>query len=75
MSVTLIDARYYGHAMKRARRELKLDSVHAAKLLKISHQEYKKFERGRTVIPENIYVRLIHAGFSLLAFKRRQTNK
>ena len=42
MSVTLIDAKYYGHAMKRARRELKLDSVHAAKLLKISHQEYKK---------------------------------
>ena len=71
MTVVLVDARYYGDIMRQARKWLKIDSDTAAKILKIGRKEYRKYERGRAVIPRDVYMRLMQSAFSLLSFRRR----
>lgn len=71
MTVVLVDARYYGDIMRQARKWLKIDSDTAAKILKIDRKEYRKYERGRAVMPRDVYMRLMQSAFSLLSFRRR----
>ncbi len=68
--MTLIDARYYGEYMRRARQKLKIDTVQAANLLKMTHKDFVMCERGRAVFPSEIIQRLMFAGFSLMAYKK-----
>ena len=67
----IIYTAYYGDIMRRARKWLKIDSDTAAKILKIGRKEYRKYERGRAVMPRDVYMRLMQSAFSLLSFRRR----
>ena len=64
--VVLIDAKYYGAMLRRARRQQKIRSQDAAKILRVSVRQMHSYERGQEQIPEHIVMRLFYRGFCLL---------
>ncbi len=70
--MTLIDARYYGNAMRLARKFLRITTPEAASLLRMPKEQYKRCEIGKEVFPEEVMRRLMNAAFSLLAYKSRK---
>ncbi len=68
--MVLVDAKYYGHVLKTARRRLRLRTIEMAKMLKLSAVDLRRYERGVDVIPENVILRLIQAGMSLISLKK-----
>ncbi len=67
----LVDAKYYGHIMKTARRQLRLRTTEVAKMLKISVNDLRRYESGKAVFPESVMMRIMQAGMSLIAFKKQ----
>lgn len=70
--MTLIDARYYGNAMRLAQKFLRITTPEAASLLRMPKEQYKRCEIGKEVFPEEVTRRLMNAAFSLLAYKSRK---
>ncbi len=70
--MVLVDAKYYGNAMRLARKFLRITTPEAASLLRMSKEQYKRCEIGKDVFPEDVMRRLMNAAFSLLAYKSRK---
>lgn len=64
--VVLIDAKYYGAILRRARRNKRINTADAAKIFRISTKEYRRYERGVDPIPEHVLMCLFHRGFCML---------
>lgn len=72
MTMLLIDCRHFGRMLKYARSGNKMSREDCAKLLKISKQELRQFERGVNIINESVMSRLMLYGLMLL--KARHTS-
>ncbi len=64
--VVLIDTKYYGAILHRARQEQNVKRRDAAKIFRISLKELRRYERGLDPIPEHILMCLFHRGFCML---------
>ena len=63
--VVLVDTKYYGAMLRRARQQQNIKRRDAAKIFKISLRELSKYERGQAPVPEEIFMRLLYRGFCL----------
>ena len=63
--VVLVDTKYYGAMLRRARQQQNIKRRDAAKIFKISLRELSKYERGQLPIPDEIMMRLLYRGFCL----------
>ena len=70
--MTLLDARYYGNAMRLARKFLRITTPEAASLLRMPKEQYKRCEIGNEVFPEEVTRRLMNAAITVLAYKSRK---
>lgn len=75
MTVILIDARYFGTQLRRARRSARLSRFEFAQMLKISRYDLDKYESGRLVIPESILYRLMSYGIMMLKARNFDNRK
>ena len=71
MSIVLVDSRYFGQYLARARKTVKLRRADAAKMLNISHSELIKIENGKMLMPDRIVEKLMTNGLTLLLSRRR----
>ena len=60
--VVLVDTKYYGAMLRRARQQQNIKRRDAARIFKIS---LSKYERGQLPIPDEIMMRLLYRGFCL----------
>lgn len=72
MSVILVDARYLGHYLKRARRTLNLTRYECGKILNTSHSEIMKLENGKILISERLLEKIMVNGLTMIMSKRRK---
>ncbi len=68
--VTLVDSKYFGRAMRNARRHNCLGADDVAKMFSISVRQLHKYEQGKEVIPDNILQSIFYHGFCLLRCRR-----
>ncbi len=68
--VTLVDSKYFGRALRNARRHNCLSADVVAKMFGISARELHKYEQGKEVIPDNILQSIFYHGFCLLRCRR-----
>ena len=68
--VVLVDAKYYGNMLRFARKHQGIKTNDAAKMLKISVKQLRRYERGLELIPESMLMALFHRGFCLLRCQR-----
>ncbi|MDE6250790.1 MAG: helix-turn-helix domain-containing protein [Alphaproteobacteria bacterium] len=73
MTVVLVDAKYFGAAIRRGRRNACIGRRDLGVILRITHRELAKYENGRAVIPDDILARIITNGIVLL--KTRKFNQ
>ena len=71
MSIVLVDSKYFGQYLGRARKTVNLRRVDAAKILNISHSELIKIENGKMLMPDRIVEKLMTNGLTLILSRRR----
>lgn len=59
----LVDAKYFGHTMRSARRALHLKKDHVAKILNITCSQYSDYERGKQLMPDVILQKILTHSF------------
>ena len=64
--VVLVDAKYFGNLLKYTRKHQNIKTHEAAKMFHISVKQWRRYERGVELIPENVLMSLFHRGFCLL---------
>ena len=69
--VVLVDAKYFGSLLRRARRENSINTQDAAKMFGIPRRQLIHFEHGTEVIPENMLSSLFYYGFCLKRCKKQ----
>ena len=77
MTTLLIDARYYGNILRTARNHENICARHAAYLLKISHSDILKYEKGVILLDDGILHRIFISALRHLYEQdlRRQQDK
>ena len=73
--VVLVDARYYGERLRQARNSLRMSTMYAAHILKISHAQLLRYERGREVFPEQMIHSMLCHSLSTLRVKHELHKK
>ena len=68
--VVLVDAKYFGAILRRARRENNMNTKDAAKIFGIRRRELVQCEHGTKPIPESILMSLFYHGFCLKRCKK-----
>lgn len=63
--VVLVDAKYYGAMLRRARQQQNIKRRDAAKIFRVSLREFGRYERGQVPIPEDVLMRLFYRGFCM----------
>ena len=71
MSIVLVDSRYFGQCLARARKTVNLRRADATKMLNISHSELIKIENGKMLMPERIVEKIMTNGLTLILSRRR----
>ncbi len=69
--MTLIDAKYYGTALRAAQKRNCLSNEKAAAILKIRKSEWRCYTRGTTTIPTDLLIFILEYGLAMIEFKRR----
>ena len=72
MSIVLVDSRYFGQYLARARKTVNLRRMDAAKILNISHSELIKIENGKMLMPDRIVEKLMTNGMAMILCKWRR---
>ena len=72
MSVVLVDSKYFGCQITRARKTLKIKRTECSRLLNIPHNELIKIENGKILIPERIIEKIVTNGMAMILCKRRK---
>jgi len=72
MSVLLVDAKYFGHYFKCARKKLGIKRTDCAKIFGITNRQVLNIENGKLLIPERIIEKIITNGFAIILCKRRK---
>lgn len=75
MTVTLVDTRYYGKMLRKARKSMHMRTINVAKMLKLSRCEYAKCEQGKMIIPESQLQRLFAYAFMAMQTRAYITQK
>jgi len=70
--VVLVDSKYFGNALRNARRHQHLNIANTARFFNMPARQYRRYERGLDPIPENVLLCLFHRGFCML---KLQNNK
>lgn len=68
--MVLIDAKYFGAMLRKARRENGINTRDAAKMFCVPRREFVRYERGTSVIPEGVLSSLFYHGFCLKKCKK-----
>ena len=71
MSIVLVDSRYFGQYLARARKTVNLRQADAVKMLNISHSELIKIENGKILMPDRIIEKIMTNGLTLILSRRR----
>ena len=71
MSIVLVDSKYFGQYLTRARKTVNLRRVDAAKILSVSHSELIKIENGKMLMLDRIVEKLMTNGLTLILSRRR----
>ncbi len=71
MSIVLVDSKYFGQYLARARKTVNLRRADAAKMQNISHSELIKIENGKMLMPDRIVEKLMTNGLTLILSRRR----
>ena len=66
----LIDAKYYGVALKTGRKNARLSIGQVAEVLRVSPKDVMRFEQGKQVPPIDVLFRLMTSGMFLLRARR-----
>ena len=66
----LIDAKYYGVALKTGRKNARLSIGQVAEVLRVSPTDVMRFEQGKQVPPIDVLFRLMTSGMFLLRARR-----
>ena len=72
MSIVLVDSKYFGHYLTRARKTVNLRRADAARILSVSHRELIKIENGKILMPHRIIEKIMTNGLTLILSKRRK---
>ena len=70
MKMILIDAKYYGVALKTGRKNARLSIGQVAEVLRVSPKDVMRFEQGKQVPPIDVLFRLMTSGMFLLRARR-----
>ncbi len=73
--VTLIDAHYFGHELRRARKSARLNLSETANLLHIDRRDLLRFEVGAKIMPPAVLHRLFHFGLIVLKKQAEKQGK
>ncbi|MBP5485521.1 MAG: hypothetical protein J6Y07_02330 [Alphaproteobacteria bacterium] len=68
--VVLVDTRYYGEILHRARKNQKIKARDAAKVFRVSERQLRRYEHGLDPVPEHILLCLFNRGFCMLRCQR-----
>ena len=68
--VVLVDAKYFGNLLRKARRENGINTRDTAKMFGIERRKLVHYERGTEVIPESMLSSLFYYGFCLKRCKK-----
>ncbi len=63
----LVDNAYFGKFIKSARKNARLKSFDAAKMLRITSRKLAKYESGKELIPDFVIEKLLYNGWTMLA--------
>lgn len=66
MTVVLIDCKYIGDQLRRARQAGNMRQRIAADMLRISAKDLRRYERGTKVIPDALLQRMFRFGYMML---------
>ncbi|MBQ6736202.1 MAG: helix-turn-helix transcriptional regulator [Alphaproteobacteria bacterium] len=68
--VVLIDAKYFGSILRKARRENKMNTKDVAKMFGVRRRELLQYEHGTKPISESLLMSLFYYGFCLKRCKK-----
>ena len=60
MSIVLVDSKYFGQYLTRARKTVNLRRVDAARILSVSHRELIKIENGKIIKIFQSFMMILH---------------
>ena len=69
MTVILVDSRYFGDYLRRARNSLNIIRRNCAKILGVSHSELIKIENGKILMPDKVIKKLMTNGMAMILCK------
>ncbi len=72
MSIVLVDSKYFGQYLTRARKTVNLRRADAARILSVSRRELIKIENGKILMPDRIIEKIMTNGLTLILSKRRK---
>lgn len=73
--VMLVDAKYFGTMLRKARHDSCIKMCDAAKMFGLSQRELFRCEQGTKLIPENVLSSLFYYGFCLKRCKKETKPK
>ncbi|MBQ7185333.1 MAG: helix-turn-helix domain-containing protein [Alphaproteobacteria bacterium] len=71
----LIDAKYFGNALRNARRSQGLNTKSAAKMLGLNPRQLHRLEHGNETIPDGVLCSLFCRGFCMMRCQKTTGKK
>ena len=72
MKMILIDAKYYGVALRTGRKNARISVRELSNILSVSAKEINRFESGKSVPPIDVLFRIMTSGIVMLSVKKNK---
>ena len=72
MAIVLVDAKYFGNYLRKARKSMNITRFECSRLFGVSHSELIKIENGKMLMPDKIIQKVMTNGMAMILCKRRK---